>query len=111
MILDGKIVSEKVLTVVKDKVNKMSKKPHLVVILVGDDPASKIYVKNKRIAAEKVGIKSTIIEFPNTIQEQELLNKINELNANPDVTGILVQMPLPEHIDKNNISTNAPFFQ
>jgi len=103
MILDGKIVSEKVLTVVKDKVNKMSKKPHLVVILVGDDPASHIYVKNKRIAAEKVGIKSTIIEFPNTIQEQELLNKIKELNANPDVTGILVQMPLPEHIDKNNI--------
>ena len=103
IILDGKKVSEKILNKVKSKVDLMDKKPHLVVILVGEDPASKIYVKNKQKAAEKVGIISTIIELPIETTESDLLNKIDELNNNPDVTGILVQLPLPEHIDKNKV--------
>jgi methylenetetrahydrofolate dehydrogenase (NADP+)/methenyltetrahydrofolate cyclohydrolase len=103
VILDGKKVSEKILNEVKLKVDLMAKKPHLVVILVGEDPASKIYVKNKQKAAEKVGIISTIIELPIETTESDLLNKIDELNNNPDVTGILVQLPLPEHIDKNKV--------
>ena len=103
MILDGKKVSEKILNQVKTNVESMDKKPHLAVILVGDNEASKIYVRNKQRAAEKVGIVSTVIEFSENISESELLDKINELNNNNDITGILVQLPLPAHIDKNKI--------
>lgn len=105
MILDGKKTSEKVLKMVEANVSKMDKKPHLVVILVGDNPASQIYVRNKQRAALKVGIQSTVIELPTETTEKELLNKIEELNNNSEVTGILVQLPLPEHIDKNKVVT------
>lgn len=105
MILDGKKVSEKILKEVALKVSKLDVKPHLAVILVGDDPASKIYVRNKKLAAEKVGIKSTIINFEESISEDILLKQIEELNNNPEITGILVQLPLPKHIDKNKIVT------
>lgn len=105
MILDGKALSVKVLEGVKERVETLSVKPHLVVILVGDNPASQIYVRNKKLAAEKVGINSTIIELPACTSEEELLHKIEELNRNKDVTGILVQLPLPEHIDKNKVIT------
>lgn len=105
MILDGKAVSLKVLDKVKEKVSQLDKKPHLVVILVGDNPASKIYVKNKQKAAWKVGIISTVIEMGINTTEEELLDKIEELNNNPDITGILVQLPLPKHIDKNKVVT------
>ena len=104
MILDGKALSEKVLERVRIKVQKLDRQPHLVVILVGDDTSSKIYVKNKRIAAEKVGIKSTIVELPDSITEQDLLKRIDDLNNDEDVTGILVQLPLPKHIDKNKVT-------
>ena len=105
MILDGKKVSEKILENVKNKVQSMDVKPHLVVILVGEDPASKIYVRNKQKAAEKVGITSSVINFVESITEVELVAKIEELNADPEITGILVQLPLPKHIDKNKIVT------
>ena len=105
VILDGKKVSEKILLQIKERVQNLSITPHLVVILVGDNPASKIYVNNKKKAAEKVGIKSTIIEFGVNIEENQLLSKIEELNNDKDVTGILVQLPLPQHINKNNIIT------
>ena len=103
ILLDGKKLSEKVLNDVKLKVDSMSKKPHLVVFLVGEDPASKIYVRNKQRAAEKVGIISTVIELPTETSEDDLLKKIEELNNDNDVTGILVQLPLPDHIDKNKV--------
>lgn len=105
ILLDGKSLSLKVLEKVKKRVAELSIIPHLVVILVGDDTASRIYVNNKKKAAEKVGIKSTVIELPADIPEEFLINKIKELNSDMDVTGILVQMPLPEHIDKNKILT------
>ena len=105
MILDGKKVSLKVLEQVKEKVSQLEKKPHLVVILVGDNPASKIYVKNKQKAAWKVGIISTVVEMSFDVSEEELLNKIYELNKRNDVTGILVQLPLPSHIDRNKVVT------
>lgn len=104
-ILDGKKCSDKILKEVREKVSKLPIVPHLAVIIAGDNAASKIYVKNKKIAAEKVGIKSTLIEFPQDITEETILNKISELNKNDDITGILVQLPLPAHIDKNNIIT------
>ena len=103
ILLDGKKVASKVLEQVKANVVNMPVKPHLVVILVGDDDASKIYVRNKQKAAEQVGIRSTVINMPSDISERELLNKVNELNNDSDVTGILVQLPLPRHIDKNKI--------
>jgi methylenetetrahydrofolate dehydrogenase (NADP+)/methenyltetrahydrofolate cyclohydrolase len=105
ILLDGKKVSEKILDNVKQMVEKLSVIPHLVVILVGDNPASRIYVNNKKAAAEKVGIMSTIIELPSDVSEAELLKKIHELNENSSVTSILVQLPLPEHIDKNKVIT------
>ena len=105
VIVDGKATSLKILDKVQERVSKLDVIPHLVVILVGDNPASRIYVNNKKKAAEKVGIKSTVMEFGTNISEEELLKKIEELNNNKEVTGILVQLPLPEHIDKNKIIT------
>ena len=106
ILLDGKSLSIKVLEKVKERVEKLEKKPHLVVILVGDNQASQVYVRNKAKAAEKVGIKSTVINYPETITQNELLNKIQELNEDLDVTGILVQLPLPKHIDKNLVASS-----
>lgn len=105
MILDGKKISLKVLDNVKNRVEKLNCEPHLVVVLVGDNPASKIYVRNKKLACEKVGIKSTVLELEANISEQILLDTIEELNQRKDVTGILVQLPLPEHINRNNVVT------
>lgn len=103
IILDGKALSLKVLEQVKERVEKLEKQPHLVVILVGENPASKIYVNNKKKAAEKVGIKSTVIEMDTNVSEEDLLKTIEKLNNDSDVTGILVQLPLPNHIDKNKV--------
>ena len=103
MILDGKTLSKKILEQIKIEVAKLDKKPHLVVILVGDDTASKIYVKNKKKVALDIGINSTVIELPESIEESVLISKIEELNKDESVTGILVQMPLPKHINKDNV--------
>lgn len=103
MILDGKTLSKKILEQIKNEVEQLDKKPHLVVILVGDDPASKIYVKNKKKTALEIGINSTVIELPADIEESVLINKIEDLNKDESVTGILVQMPLPKHINKDNV--------
>ena len=105
ILLDGKKVSQKILEEVRKTVTELKKKPHLVVILVGDDSASRIYVTNKQKAAWQTGIRSTVIEMGYNTTEEELLDKIYELNDRQDVTGILVQLPLPEHIDKNNVIT------
>jgi len=77
--------------------------PGLTVILVGEDPASKIYVKNKEKFAKEIGIRSDVIKYPANIEEETLLNKINELNKDHRVSGILVQLPLPKHIDKRKV--------
>lgn len=103
MILDGKALSQKILEEIKKEVPNLTKKPHLAVILVGNDPASRIYVNNKKKTALNLGLKSTVIELPEDTAEEVLLNKIDELNKNKEVTGILVQMPLPSHIDKDKV--------
>lgn len=102
-ILDGKKLREKLLAELKLKVEKFQTKPTLVVILVGENPASKIYVNNKKKTAEELGIISRVINYPADISESELLAKIDELNKDNDVTAILVQLPLPEHISKENV--------
>ena len=103
VILDGKKLRDKILSELKLKIDNFETKPKLVVILVGENPASKIYVNNKKKTAEKLGIISSVIQYPANITEKELLNKIKELNADKSVTAILVQLPLPEHISKENV--------
>lgn len=102
-ILDGKKLREKLLDDLKKKIDKFQTKPTLVVILVGENPASKIYVNNKKKTAEKLGINSQVINYSADISETELLSKIEELNNDKNVTAILVQLPLPEHISKENV--------
>ncbi|GAA3021632.1 bifunctional methylenetetrahydrofolate dehydrogenase/methenyltetrahydrofolate cyclohydrolase [Tetragenococcus solitarius] len=77
--------------------------PGLVVFLIGDDPASKTYIKNKEIAAQKIGIQSKLENFPADISEAELLSEIKKYNNDPNYHGILVQLPLPEHIDEQKV--------
>ena len=103
IILDGKKLRDKIFEDLKTKLYKMEKKPTLAVILVGENPASQIYVRNKKKTAEKLGINSISIEYPSDITESELLQKIEELNIDENVTAILVQLPLPAHIDKNKV--------
>lgn len=102
-ILDGKKLRDKIIENLKAKVDTFDEKPTLVVILVGENPASKIYVNNKKKMADKIGIHSEVINYPANITEAELLNKIEELNNNKKVTAILVQLPLPKHISKDNV--------
>ena len=103
IILDGKKLRDKIFESLKAELDKMSAKPTLAVILVGENPASQIYVRNKKKTAEKLGINSLSIEYPADISEKELLSKIQELNNDKNITAILVQLPLPEHINKNKI--------
>ena len=104
-IMDGKAVAEALLTKVKSKVdmriNLGKRAPCLAVILVGADPASSIYVRNKRFACEKVGIKSIAYDLPITTSQGDLFNLINNLNTDSAIDGILVQSPLPSHINED----------
>lgn len=103
VILDGKKLRDKILSQLKTRIDKFDKKPSLAVILAGNNDASKIYVNNKKKTAEKLGINSFVINYPETVSEKEILEKISELNKNPDINAILVQLPLPAHIDKFKI--------
>ena len=107
MIIDGKKASAALREELKEKVSKLKSTyntvPGLTVILVGEDPPSKIYVKNKEKSAVEVGINSEVIHYPDNIEEKVVLDKIKELNKNDKVSGILVQLPLPKHIDKRKV--------
>ena len=100
VILDGKTLRDKLLEDLRIKIDRSEVKPGLSVILVGNNPASQIYVNNKKKTAEKLGIKSEVIEYPIDVDENIILDKINELNQDDTVHAILVQLPLPEHINK-----------
>jgi len=103
IILDGKKLKDKILSELKVQIDSHEKKLTLVVIVVGDDPSSKIYVNNKKKTAESLGINSVVFHYPAYVDEKTIINKIKELNNDKAVTAILVQLPLPEHINKNNI--------
>ena len=107
MIISGKERSARLKDEMKAQVaafpDKYGRVPHLVVILVGEDPGSVSYVTGKAKASEYVGIRNTTIRKPNTITESELLDLIAELNADDAVDGILVQLPLPEHISEDKV--------
>lgn len=102
-ILDGKKLRDKIFVGLKAKLDKMPVKPTLAVILVGENPASQIYVRNKKKTAENLGINSIVLEYPESATEKEILEKIQELNCDKNITAILVQLPLPKHINKNVI--------
>lgn len=106
-IISGKVVSEKIRNELKGEIadfkTERGRAPGLAVVVVGNDPASAVYVRNKHKACLEVGIESYQIEYPEDISEAELLSKIDELNQDKNVDGILVQLPLPKHIDEEKV--------
>ena len=98
-ILDGKAIAAAVRAEVAETVAKLPAPPGLAAVIVGDDPASHVYVGQKRKMAGEVGIASIDADLPSTISQAELIDRVRVLNDNPMVHGILVQLPLPEHID------------
>ena len=99
-IIDGKAISNEIKEEITLKVGKMERKPGLAVILIGDDPASQVYVSNKEKTCNKLGIKSFMYRLSESTTEEELLSLIDELNSNNEVDGILLQHPVPTHIDE-----------
>lgn len=106
-LIDGKTIAKELRAdlrkIVDEKVNNGARMPGLAVVLVGSDPASQVYVRNKRRACEDVGIKSFAYDLPETTTQKDLDDLIVELNNNPEVDGILVQFPLPKHLDESSI--------
>ena len=106
-IIDGRLIARNIETSISEKVIKLKQSgivPAIAVILVGDDPASVVYVRNKERAAQRCGILSKKDIYPESLTEKELLNKIEELNNDPLIHGILVQLPLPSHIGEKKIT-------
>ncbi len=110
--LDGKSLSEKIKSDLSIQVNdalssgKLRRKPHLAVVIVGDNPASHKYVNAKEKACSKVNFDSSVFRYPPDISQQELLNIVLDINKNNDIDGLLVQLPLPKHIDTQIIIDN-----
>ena len=106
-IIDGKAISTALYEEMRDEVEQMEKqygrRPGLTVIIVGKDLASQVYVRNKEVAAKKVGLVSEVVRMPEETTQEELLDVIARLNADPTVDGILVQLPVPKHIDKDAV--------
>lgn len=108
-LLNGKVLADKIKEEVKHEVEAMTDKPCLVVIQVGDNAASSTYVNNKKKACEYCGIVSIVHRLSNEVSEEELIEFIGALNRDEDIHGILVQLPLPDHIDERKvIQTIAP---
>ncbi|MCP1660757.1 bifunctional methylenetetrahydrofolate dehydrogenase/methenyltetrahydrofolate cyclohydrolase FolD [Neisseria perflava] len=109
-LINGKEVSQQRLAMVAEEVKKRAaaglRVPCLAVVLVGDDPASAVYVRNKKRACEKSGVKSLSYELPASTTQDELMKLLDELNNNPEVDGILVQLPLPKHLNSDAVLEN-----
>lgn len=107
MLIDGKAtattIKQEIAKEVEEIVNNGGKRPHLAAILVGHDGGSETYVKNKVLACEACGFKSTLIRYEDDITEDELLAKVEELNNDADVDGFIVQLPLPKHISEQKV--------
>lgn len=112
-LLDGKFVAEKLkLEIAEEAASVLAasgRKPHLVAILVGHDGGSETYVASKMKNCEKVGFKSSLIRYEETVTEAELLNKIEEINQDPGVDGLIVQLPLPKHIDPEKVTEKIDY--
>jgi methylenetetrahydrofolate dehydrogenase (NADP+)/methenyltetrahydrofolate cyclohydrolase len=112
-LLDGKYVSEKLkLSLASEAAalsEKIGRKPHLVAILIGSDGGSETYVASKMKNCEAVGFRSTLIRFNDTVTEAELLTQIETLNKDGEVDGLIVQLPLPKHIDAEKVTDAIDF--
>ena len=105
-ILSGKVVSQRIKDELKEEVKELNAKgifPGLAVIIVGDDPASRVYVNSKKKACEEIGVYSEEYALPAETSEEELLQLVEKLNNEPKINGILVQLPLPKHIDEETV--------
>ncbi len=106
-LIDGKATAAQIKAEIAEKVKKMveqgGRQPHLAAVLVGHDGGSETYVKNKVIACEQCGFKSTLIRYEDDVTEEELLSCVSRLNDDDDVDGFIVQLPLPKHIDEQKI--------
>lgn len=102
-ILDGKKCSEMLLELVKERIEESGLHPHLATVIVGSDPASRMYVRMKHRACERVGIGSVGIELPDDTTTEKVLEKVRQLNADPEIDGILVQLPLPKQVDAERV--------
>jgi len=107
-LLDGKMVSNHFKQRIADEVSEMvsngNRPPHLVAILVGEDGGSKTYVEAKEKACNLVGFTGTILRYPDTVTEDELIAKVEEINNDTEIDGLIVQLPLPNHIDENLVT-------
>ncbi|MEK7517951.1 MAG: bifunctional 5,10-methylenetetrahydrofolate dehydrogenase/5,10-methenyltetrahydrofolate cyclohydrolase [Patescibacteria group bacterium] len=109
MKIDGREIANKILEELKTKIKKLKAEnivPHLAIILIGNDPASIAYVKQKILTAEKIGIKTSLSKFPSSVSTKKLLGRLSELNRLGSVHGIIVQQPLPSHIDLIEITNS-----
>ena len=106
-LIDGKATAAQIKAEIAEKVNEIvangGKRPHLAAVLVGHDGGSETYVKNKVIACEQCGFKSSLIRFEDDVTETELLARVAQLNRDADIDGFIVQLPLPKHIDEQKI--------
>jgi methylenetetrahydrofolate dehydrogenase (NADP+)/methenyltetrahydrofolate cyclohydrolase len=107
-LIDGKSLASKTKERIKAEVDEMiaggAKRPHLAAVLVGDNPASHAYVRNKVKSCEQVGFESTLIKEESSISEEALLDIVKNLNMNPEIDGFIVQLPLPDHIDAEKVN-------
>lgn len=102
-ILDGKALAQKITNEIKKEVSSLEKKPKLAVVLVGNNPASEIYVRNKQKKAIELGFESVVLPLPEDISEENLLEHIYILNEDTSINAILVQLPLPKHLNQKRI--------
>ncbi len=107
-LIDGKATAAKIKEEIRAEVDQIvangGKRPHLAAVLVGHDGGSETYVRNKVLACETCGFKSTLVRFEDDVTEAELLQKIDDLNRDPDVDGFIVQLPLPRHINEQKVT-------
>ncbi|MDI6826446.1 MAG: tetrahydrofolate dehydrogenase/cyclohydrolase catalytic domain-containing protein [Candidatus Aenigmarchaeota archaeon] len=112
VIIDGKKIAEEIMEGLKPRIQKLKKKniiPTLAIVMVGDNPASRIYIRNKQKACEEIGMNSNLYEFPESMKEEKLMALIQELNNDKKIHGIIIQLPLPKHMDEKKIlSTVSP---
>ena len=108
-IIDGKAIASVLRAELKSKIEQSDKKPGLAVVIVGEDPASQIYVRNKVKACMELGIRSYTYELPASIAQSELENVLDELAVSDEIDGILLQLPLPKHLDSESASAHIPF--
>lgn len=107
-IIDGKVLAQTIKAEIREEVESIQsaggKTPHLAAVLIGEDPASQVYVRNKVKSCEEVGFHSTLLRRPAGITQEELMNIVSDLNKNPDIDGFIVQLPLPKHLNEEAVT-------